>query len=116
MPKYFYSYRALTQADRQVCFRIIPLYSLLAAGCIFPLIGAEGRWQTIWGSLLAHSLLMVIDAISVLIWKRVQPFGQRFWHYLIASQNPDPFNFSIFDFFALVVFLAGIASNWPNKP
>lgn len=107
MPKYFYSYRALTQADRQVCFRIIPLYSLLAAGCIFLLIGAERRWQTIWGSLLAHSLLMVIDAISVLISKKVRTFRQRFWHYLITSQNPDPTNFIFFDLIALVVFLTG---------
>ena len=104
MPKIYYQYRPATENDRLTARRKIPLYGMLAIGTfIFLLRNPHDPFTTLYGSVCAHSVLMVLDAFDPLSGKCNSAFGPSFLDYLLPIQHAEPTWIMLMDAIALII-------------
>ncbi len=102
-----YQYRAPEHGDYVVGFIKIIAYGIVAVVSYFMIENGHQALIVLWGSLLAHCLMMVYDAFIVVTGK-ASLSKPSFLNYLIAIQNPEPTFLGLLDIVVLIVFLVNV--------
>ena len=104
MTKIYYRYRPATENDRLTARRKLPLYGIVAiVTFIFLLRNSHGPFTTLYGSVCAHSVLMVLDTFDPLMGQSNSAFGPSFLDYLLPIQHAAPTWMMLMDAIALII-------------
>ncbi len=106
-----YQYRQPETEDYVVARTKLLVYipTAIIAGVLLQLFGAMRGHDWLWGGLLAHSILMVLDATTVTIAKEASVNSPSLLNYFLPCQNPRPDFGILLDILALGAFGVGVA-------